>query len=197
MPSVRYSCSVMSDSLRPHGLQHSRLPCPSPTPRACSKSCPLSRWCHPIISSSVIPFSFCLQSFPASGPFLMPSPSETSWPFDQSQGHPHALGSLSRSTRRRNGTELACQCRRFKRLGFNPWVGKIPWSRKWQPTPVFLPGLFPGQQSLVGHGPWGHKESDTTECEHMHACTQHYRSQLQPILWTELCSTKIHKLKWF
>ena len=53
----------MSDSLRPRGLQHTRLPCPSPTPGACSASCPLSRWCHPTISSSVIPFSSCLQSF--------------------------------------------------------------------------------------------------------------------------------------
>ena len=62
-----FCCSVMSDSLRPHGLQHSRLPCPSPTPRAYWNSCPLSRWCHPTISSSAVPFSFCLQSFPASG----------------------------------------------------------------------------------------------------------------------------------
>ena len=60
----------MSDFLWPHGLQHARLPCPSPSPRLCSNSCPLSQWCHPTISSSVIPF-FCLQSFPASGPFLM------------------------------------------------------------------------------------------------------------------------------
>ena len=60
---------IMSDSLRPHGLQHTRLPCPSPTPRAYSNSCPSSRWCRPIISSSVIPFS-CFQSFPASGFFL-------------------------------------------------------------------------------------------------------------------------------
>ena len=63
--------SLMSDSLRPHGLQHARLRCPSPTPRACLNSCPLSRWCHPTISSSVIPFSSCLQSFPASGSFSM------------------------------------------------------------------------------------------------------------------------------
>ena len=55
--------------LWPHRLQHTRLPCPSPSPRACSNSCPLSRWCHPIISSSVVPFSSCLQSFPASGSF--------------------------------------------------------------------------------------------------------------------------------
>ena len=61
----------MSDSLWPHGLQHARLPCPSPTSGACSNSCPLSRWCHPTILSSVIPFSSCLQSFPASGSFPM------------------------------------------------------------------------------------------------------------------------------
>ena len=63
------SHSVMSNSLWPHGLQHVRLPYLSSTPRAWSNSCPLSQWCHPTISSSVIPFSFCLQSFPASGPF--------------------------------------------------------------------------------------------------------------------------------
>ena len=61
----------MSDSLQPHGLQHARLSCPLPTPGACSNSCPLSRWYHPTISSSVIPFSSCLQSFPASGSFQM------------------------------------------------------------------------------------------------------------------------------
>ena len=59
----------MSNSLRPHGLQHARPPCPSPTPRVYSDSCPLSRWCHPTISSSVIPFPSRLQSFPASGSF--------------------------------------------------------------------------------------------------------------------------------
>ena len=59
----------MSDSLQLHGLQHARLPCLSPTPRACSKSCPSSQWCHPTISSSVIPLSSCLQSFQASGSF--------------------------------------------------------------------------------------------------------------------------------
>ena len=61
-----FSGSVMSDSLRPHGLQHARLPCPSPSPRVGSNSCPLSQWCHPTISSSVTPFTSCLESFPAS-----------------------------------------------------------------------------------------------------------------------------------
>ena len=61
----------MSDSLRPHGVQHARPPCPSPTPRVYPNSCPLSQWCHPTISSSVFSFSSCLQSFPISESFLM------------------------------------------------------------------------------------------------------------------------------
>ena len=69
--SVQFSHSVMSDSLWPHELQHSRLPCPLPTPWVYSNSCPFSRWCHPSISSSVIPFSSHFQSFPASGSFQM------------------------------------------------------------------------------------------------------------------------------
>ena len=68
---AQFSCSVVSNSLRPHGLQHSRPPCLSPTPRVYSNSCPLSQWCHPTISFSVIPFSSRLQSFPASGSFQM------------------------------------------------------------------------------------------------------------------------------
>ena len=68
--SVHFSHLVVSDSLRPHGLEYTRLPCPS-TPGACSNSCPSSQWCHPAISSSVVPFSSCLQSFPASGSFPM------------------------------------------------------------------------------------------------------------------------------
>ena len=63
--------SLSSVSLWPHGLQHTRLPCPSISPRVCLNSCPLSQWCHPTISSSVIPYSFHLQSFPASGSFSM------------------------------------------------------------------------------------------------------------------------------
>ena len=69
--SVQFSPSVVSNSLRPHGLQHTRPPYPSPTPEVYSNSCPSSRWCHPTISSSVIPFSSHLQSFPASGSFPM------------------------------------------------------------------------------------------------------------------------------
>ena len=69
--SVQFSRSVVSDSLRPHESQHARPPCPSPTPGVYSNSCPLSRWCHQAISSSVIPFSSCPQSLPASGSFPM------------------------------------------------------------------------------------------------------------------------------
>ena len=71
LSSVQFSCSVVSDSLRPHESQHARPPCPSPTPGVYLNSCPLSWWCHPAISSSVFPFSSCPQSLPASGSFPM------------------------------------------------------------------------------------------------------------------------------
>ena len=71
--SVQFRHSVMSNSLRPHESQHARPPCPSPTPGIHSNSCPLSRWCHPAISSSVIPFCSCPQSLPASGPYNPPN----------------------------------------------------------------------------------------------------------------------------
>ena len=66
-----------------------------------------------------------------------------------------------------SGEESTCQCRRHRRPGFSLWVGMIPWRRKWQPTPVFLPGKFHGQRSLVDFSPWGGKELDMTE----HTCT--------------------------
>ena len=64
-----------------------------------------------------------------------------------------------------SGKESACQCRRHKRCGFNPWIGKIPCGRKWQPAPAFLPGKLHGQGSLPGYSPWGHKELNTTDRE--------------------------------
>ena len=67
-----------------------------------------------------------------------------------------------------SGKESACQCRRHKRHRFDPWVGKLSQSRKWQPTPIFLPGKFHGQRSLSGYSPWGHKESDMAEHTHTH-----------------------------
>ena len=69
--SIQFSRSVMSDSLRPHESQHARPPCPSPTPRVYSNSCPSNWWCHPTILSSIIPFSSCLHSLPTSGSFHM------------------------------------------------------------------------------------------------------------------------------
>ena len=68
--------------------------------------------------------------------------------------------------------ETACQRRR---RGFNPWIGKFPWRRKWQPTPVFLPRKLHGQRSLAGYSPWGHKESDTTEYTHTHTHTPEHK----------------------
>ena len=73
--------------------------------------------------------------------------------------------------RRRSGKEPACQCRRHKRHGFNPWVEKIPLEEEWQPTPVFLPGKLHGQRSLMGYSPRGCKESDTAECTHIRSGT--------------------------
>ena len=87
--ALLFSGSVVSNSLWPHGLQHARLPCPSPSPRACSNFCPLSWWCHPTILPSVVPFSSCLQSFPASGSFLM------SWLFTSGGQSVGALASAS------------------------------------------------------------------------------------------------------
>ena len=71
------------------------------------------------------------------------------------------------------GKESACQCRRHKRCKFNPWIGKIPWRKKWQPTPVFLPGQFHGQRSLVGYSLWGCKELDMTE-QSTHTCMHNW-----------------------
>ena len=62
-----------------------------------------------------------------------------------------------------SGKEPVCQCRRHRRHEFDPWVGKTPWKRTWQPNPVSLPGQFHGQRSLLGYSPWGLKEADTTE----------------------------------
>ena len=84
------------------------------------------------------------------------------------QSHQHSMwfGNILFVPRWRAGKESACQ---YRRCEFDPWIwGEIPWRRKWQPTPVFLPGIFCGQRSLVGCSPWGGKESDTAEYAHMH-----------------------------
>ena len=108
--SVQFSCSVVSDSLWPHGLQHARLPCPSPTPGAYSNSCPSSQWCHPTILSSVIPFSH-LQSVPASGSFLM---SQFFTSGDQSTG---VLASAS---------VLPKNIQNWFPLGWTGWISLLP-----------------------------------------------------------------------
>ena len=93
--SFQFSCSVLSNSVWPHGLQHARLRCPSPTPGDCSNSCPSSRWCHPTNSSFVIPLSHCLQSFPAMSQFFTSggqstgvSASESDLPMNIQEGFP-------------------------------------------------------------------------------------------------------------
>ena len=68
------------------------------------------------------------------------------------------------------GKETACECRGHRRCRFSPWVGKIPWKRKWQPTPIFLPEKIPWQRSLVGYSSWDYKES--TDCAHTHTSTK-------------------------
>ena len=93
--SQLFSRSVLFDSLRPHELQHAKPPCPSPTPGVHPNPCPLSRWCHPTISSSVVPFSYCPQSFPASGFFQM---SQLFTSGDQSIGVSASTSVLPRNT---------------------------------------------------------------------------------------------------
>ena len=115
---VQFSCSVVSNSVQPHESQHARPPCPSPAPGVHSDSRPSSQWCHPAISSSVVPFSSCPQSLPAYNNY-----------------------------------------KHIYLILFTFMHGR----RKWQPTPVFLPGESQGQGSLVGCHLWGRTESDTTE----------------------------------
>ena len=125
--SIQFSDSVMSNSLWPHGLQHARIPCPSPTPGTYSNSCPLRWWCHPTISSSVIPFSSCLPSFPASGSFPMSqffawagqsigaSASASVFPMNIQGWFPLALTGL-----------ISLQSKRFSRVSSNTTVQKHP-----------------------------------------------------------------------
>ena len=141
---VQFSCSVASNSLQPCGLQHTRLPCPSLSPGEeyllCPNSCPLCRCCYLTISLSAAMRPTKIVELK----YLLSSPV---------QGFAGGTG----------GKEPAHQCRRYKRLRFNPWAGNIPWRRKGQPAPVFLPGESHGQRSLAGYSPEGHKELDTTE----------------------------------
>ena len=127
----------MSDSLRPHGLQHARLPCPSPTPRIYSNSCPLSQWCHPTISSSVVPFSSCSQSFPASrslpmsqffesgGQSIGVSASTSVLPMNIQDWFPLGLnGWISLQCKRLSRVWISLQCKRLSRVFSNITVLK-------------------------------------------------------------------------
>ena len=152
--SVAQLCLTLCN---PMDCKHSGRPRPSPT---CSNSRPSSWWCHPTISSSVVPFSSCLQSFPASGSFPM---SQFFTSGGQSIGvyvyiRTYVCGLPWWASWWLSGKEHTCHWRRY---GFDPW--KIPWRRKWQLTPVFLLGKFHGQRSLACCNAWGRKESDTTE----------------------------------
>ena len=124
----------MSNSLRPHGLQHARLPCPSPSPRVCSNSCPLSQWCHPIISSSITPFSSGLQSFPASGSFPMSQ-------FFSSGGQ--CIGALASSS------VLPMNIRDWFPLG---WTGWNRWGNNGNNDRLYFFG-----SKLTADGDWSHE----------------------------------------
>ena len=83
-----------------------------------------------------------------------------------------------------SGKGSACQCRRPKRCEFNPWVGKMPWRRAWQPSPIFLPGESHGERSLVGYSPWGHKESDKAEVtQHTHIMGKDMATHSSILAW--------------
>ena len=145
----------MSNSLWPHGLQHGRLPCPSPIPRACSNSCPSNQWCHPTILSSVVPFSFSLQSLPASGSFPM---SQFFASGGQSTGGKGISGTLyilpiSQNHLKKNEVVQSCP------ILCNPMDSKPtrllhPWDFPGKSTRVdchfLLQGIFPTQESYPG-----------------------------------------------
>ena len=97
-----------------------------------------------------------------------------------------------------SGKESTCQCRRYRRCRFNPWVGKIPWRRECQPIPVFLPGKFQGQRSLVSYSPWGGQELDTTEqlSTHMHCCIP-FSSKYCVILFYKWANGKMAEIIFF
>jgi len=136
--SVQSSHSVMSDSLWPHRLQHARLPCPLPTPGIYSNSCPLSRWCYPTISSSVIPFSSRLQSFPTSGSFQMSQ-------FFASGGQNNVVSA--------SASVLPINIQHPFPLGLTGWISLLSkeLSRVFSNTPVQKHQFFGAQLSLLSN----------------------------------------------
>ena len=191
--SVQLNPSVMSNGLWPHGLQHARLPCPSPVPGACSNSGSSSQWCHPTISSYVVPFSSCLQFFPPSifpvnlqGLFplwltglISLQSKELSRDFSSTTNGKHKLFRPSAFMVQLSHPYMATQ----KSVTLTIWtlVGKvislpfnmlsrfdipwraIPWRRAWQPTSVVLPGDPHRQRSLAGCSPCNRKQLVKTE----------------------------------
>ena len=171
----------MSDSLWPHESQHARPPCPSPTPGVHSDSHPSSKWCHPAILSSVVPFSSCPQSLPASesfpmsqlfawggqstgvsalASFLPKKTDNTYWSLTQTQDLAVSLLSIYLTEVLQYSHQKA-----HARIFITSIIHN--WRRKWLPTLVFLPGKFHGQRSLVGYSPWGYKELDTIAHTHI------------------------------
>ena len=172
-------CSVGKSCLTlwPHGLQHASLPCPSLSPWVCSNSCPLSQWCYLIISSSAALFSFCLQSFTASGSLpvsqLLASGGQSTGasglapdlPMDFQGWFPLGMtGLISLQSRGLSTTFSSTTIWKYQFFDTEPSL----WRRRWHPTQVLLPGKFHGRRSLVGCSPWGREESDTTERLHFH-----------------------------
>ena len=135
----------MSNSLRPHGLQHVRLPCPLPTPGACSNSCPPSQWCHTTVWFYVFPFS----------PVLSLSQHQGLFPWVSSL---HQVAKV---------LEFQFQHQSFQRI-FRTDFHLLAVQGRWQATPVLLSAESHGWRTLVGCSPWGREESDTTEQIHFH-----------------------------
>ena len=190
VPSYHLGVQVSSATqscltLRPHGLQHARPPCPSPTPGVHSESCPSSWWCRSAISSSVVPFSSCPQSSPASGSFptsqLFESGGQSIGVSFRSQPRCYLLWEISsspESTLQEEFFLFACFHGNSNLLILIISVPVLSLGIQfkgfwWQPTPVFLPRESHGQRGLAGYtSPWGHKESDTTEwLTHTHTHT--------------------------
>ena len=165
----------MSDSVQPHRRQPIRLPRPWDSPgKNTGVGCHFLLQCMKVKSESEVAKS-CLTrsdpmdcSLPGSSVHGIFQARLLEWgaiAFSHSRHKESLMLSLG-LPRWFSGKESACQCKRCKGLGFNPWVGKISCSRKWQPVPVFLPGKFHGQRSLVGCSPWDSKELDMTERTH-------------------------------
>jgi len=167
--SVQFNHSGVSYSLQPHDLQHARPPCPSPTPGVHSNSCPSSQWCHPTMSS---PFPPAPNPSQHQSLFQWVNSSHEVAKVLEFQLQHHSFQRNPRSDLLQNGlVGPPCSPRDSQESSPTPQLKCISISlcivslrrRKWQPTPIFLPGESHGQRILVGYSPWSHKELDTTE----------------------------------